>query len=282
MKLQTFDMRWHISGKCFDKCGYCYGHLTDKKKHRQITPTRLTKAQHFEIQEQLKETAAGIRYSGGEPLYIPELPELMADAKNAGIKTSLITTGMTDEKNSVVIDRLISVLNYTDEIAVPFESLDDDLNFEIRKNRDHRINVLYALDLADRKGVKEKSVNTCVHKKNIHKLLELGGTMNQLARMGLVDNWRLRMFYPIAGRGRKNSKEYEISRAEFDHIANILVQMCPNINVQILAQEDFQKYFMISQHADVFRSKGNENIFVGNMLKQDLNLRELAIEQGIL
>ena len=253
---------WIITHSCQERCGYC---ISPNKK-KELT----TEKEHFEIQDQLiKNGLTKNRYIGGEPLLIPHLPKLIADAHDRGLDTRLSTNGilLTEEKFK-------EIKNHINSIALPFESMNDELNREIRCTKCHRKIVSSRIPMIKDAGNIGILINTCVHKKNINELEEVGYFLNEQG----VDHWKLRRFNSASGRGAVPNKElFEITDEEFFQKVEQLQKMYPTLRIDGRMPSKLATRLMVSPQGDLYRMIGSEdqNVYYGNLLHDNLNIREI-------
>ena len=253
---------WIITHACPEKCGYC---ISPQKK-KEIT----SREDHFLLQDRMIKTGLSkMRYIGGEPLMVPHLTDLVKDAHDRGLNTRLSTNGIL-----LTEDKFKELKNSLNSVALPFESLDDDLNQRIRCSKNHRDVVASRI-----KMIKDCDknigliINTCVHKENIDKLEELGYLLNELH----VDHWKLRKFSSASGRGAvPNKNRFEITDQEFALKVEKLQKMYPNLKIDGRMPKKLETRLMVSPQGDLYRMIGSENKVYGNMLRDNLNLKAIS------
>lgn len=256
---------WIITHSCQEHCGYC---ISPYKKN-EIT----SEEEHFLIQDKLIQ--GGLtknRYIGGEPLLVPHLPHLIKAAYEKGLDTRLSTNGilLTERKFNEVKDFLNSV-------AFPFESIDEDLNERIRgiSSRHHRQIVEDRIKMVKAAGNIGVLVNTCVHRENINHLEELGFLLNELG----IDHWKLRRFNSASGRGAvPNKNRFEISDDDFFEKVSKLQKKYPHLRIDGRMPSKLETRLMISPQGDLYRMVGAKTIYYGNMLHDDIVIKEIYLK----
>lgn len=109
--------------------------------------------------------AAQLGFSGGEPLVRQDLPELIAEARNLGYYTNLITSGLglTSAKVSAFAEAGL------DHIQISFQASDPELNDAIAGSRK-----AFEQKLAMARSVKDAGypmvLNFVIHRHNIHQM----------------------------------------------------------------------------------------------------------------
>lgn len=253
---------WIITHSCQEGCGYCIS----PRKRNEIT----SRKSHFEIQNQLIKTGlTKMRYIGGEPLLISHLPDLIIEAYSRGLDTRLSTNGIL-----LTEETFKKIKNHLNSIAFPFESVNDELNEKIRCTKSHRDTIISSINM-----VKETSdigvlINTCVHKENIDYLEELGELLSKLE----IDHWKLRRFNSASGRGAVPNKErFDIKDEEFFVAVANLQKAFPNLKIDGRMPSKLATRLMLSPQGDLYRMIGTEieNIYYGNILTDQLNIKEI-------
>lgn len=255
---------WIITHACQERCGYCISPC----KQNEIT----SEADHFSIQEKLIQ--GGLtknRYIGGEPLLIPHMPRLIQNAYERGLDTRLSTNGilLTESKFN-------EMKNYLNSVAFPFESVDDELNAQIRgiSSKHHRQVVEDRIKMVKSAGDIGVLINTCVHKENLQHLEDLGYLLNSLG----VNHWKLRRFNSASGRGAvPNRDRFEITDEEFFAKVSQLQKMYPHLKIDGRMPSKLETRLMVSPQGDLYRMVGANTIYYGNMLHDDIVIKEIYL-----
>ena len=258
---------WIITHACQERCGYC------------ISPSKTselkTEVEHFAIQNKLiKDGLTKMRYIGGEPLVIKHLPKLIASAYESGVNTRLSTNGIL-----LVAEKFDKIKPFINSIALPFESLNDDINEQIRGNRLHRRIISSRLDMIRDAGNIGILINTCVHKENINELDELGGF---LCKKG-VNHWKLRRFNSSSGRGAiPNKDRFDITDETFFQKVDSLKRTYPGLKIDGRLPSKLETRLMVSPQGLLYRMVGSdeENVHYGKVTDQNLNIRIISLRDG--
>lgn len=258
---------WIITHACQECCGYCISPC----KQKEIT----SEAEHFAIQEKLIQ--GGLtknRYIGGEPLLIPHIPKLIQNAYERGLDTRLSTNGilLTETKFN-------EMKNFLNSVAFPFESTNNELNAKVRgiNSKKHREIIEERIKMV--KAAKNIGilVNTCVHKENLEHLEALGYVLNELK----INHWKLRRFNSASGRGAvPNKYRFEITDEEFLEKVSKLQKLYPNLKIDGRMPAKLNTRLMVSPQGDLYRMVGAEYIYYGNMLKNNINIREIYLKDN--
>lgn len=112
--VSTID--FHITAKCKQACPYCWG----PRRFRNPVDTEIAQSIIARIWE------LGVRrivFTGGDPLYRADAPELIRFAKEIGLETALSTTG--DFVTQMILE---SVSPYLDLISLPLDGSTEEIN----------------------------------------------------------------------------------------------------------------------------------------------------------
>ena len=129
--VSTID--FHITAKCSQACPYCWG----PRRFRNPVDTGTAQGIIARIWE------LGIRrvvFTGGDPLYRADAPELIRFAKELGLETALSTTG-----DFVTLEILESIAPYLDLISLPLDGSTEEVNSKT-KHRGHYSAVMRSLN----------------------------------------------------------------------------------------------------------------------------------------
>jgi len=128
--VSTID--FHITAKCKQACPYCWGPRRFRNSVDTETAQRIL-ARIWEL---------GVRrvvFTGGDPLYRADAPELIRFAKEIGLETALSTTG-----DFVTPEILESVSPYLDLISLPLDGSTEEINAKT-KHRGHYSAIMRSL-----------------------------------------------------------------------------------------------------------------------------------------
>lgn len=153
-----------LTYRCPLQCPYCSNPLDFAQSEQELSTE-----QWFSVLRQGREMgAAQLGFSGGEPLVRPDLPELIAEARNLGYYTNLITSGLglTDAKVDAFAEAGL------DHIQISFQASDPELNNAVAGSRK-----AFEQKLAMAEAVKSAGypmvLNFVIHRHNIHQMPDI-------------------------------------------------------------------------------------------------------------
>nr|WP_322001470.1 pyrroloquinoline quinone biosynthesis protein PqqE [Marinobacter alexandrii] len=153
-----------LTYRCPLQCPYCSNPLDFAQSEQELSTE-----QWFSVLRQGREMgAAQLGFSGGEPLVRPDLPELIAEARNLGYYTNLITSGLglTDAKVDAFAEAGL------DHIQISFQASDPELNNAVagsRKAFEQKLAMAEAVKAAGYPMV----LNFVIHRHNIHQMPDI-------------------------------------------------------------------------------------------------------------
>ncbi len=255
---------WIMTHACQENCGYC------------ISPTKTdelsTEIEHFTIQNKLiKDGLTKMRYIGGEPLIIKHFPKLIASAYDSGVNTRLSTNGIL-----LVANKFDKIKPFINSIALPFESLNDEINTQIRGNRLHRRIISSRIDMIQDAGNIGILINTCVHKENIDELEALGGFLSEKK----VNHWKLRRFNSSSGRGAiPNKDRFDITDEAFFQKVDLLKRTYPDLKIDGRLPSKLETRLMVSPQGLLYRMVGSdeENVHYGKVTDRKINVGIISV-----
>ncbi|MCL2587012.1 MAG: radical SAM protein [Firmicutes bacterium] len=284
METKSVTLSWNITGQCPERCGYCFGGLGKDT---------LTKEDHFKIADKIiADQVDEVAIAGGEPMMLEHLPELIKYLHDGGIKNIRLNTG-SGLRHTGIFHRFglyQKILPYLSQVSIPFEGGTRESERKIRGSQENGANIFDEIQTVTNAGV-GCVINTCVHKQNIWNQIH---SMNNLVKMGeylthlennfglKIDKWSLRQFFPVQGAGAKNIEQFDISTDEYRQAVKEVIEAFPNLNIEPREIEDFQRmYLMLDKEANLFRARDGNNITLGNVLHENISIRQIAETEQI-
>jgi radical S-adenosyl methionine domain-containing protein 2 len=185
------------------RCRHCFARFTDAG-HDNLPRTDMLAV--------VRELALGferINFVGGEPTLCPWLVETLQQARDLGLRTSLVTNGTKLLSAPTLRD---DILSRVDWIGLSIDSGDADANRAIgRAYGKSVITPEELIELADhvhRAGVQLK-VNTVVQRHNVDE--DLGPLVRRLG----PDRWKVLQVLPVAGQNDADYQQLAITLDEF-------------------------------------------------------------------
>ena len=160
-----------LTHRCPLHCVYCSNPLELEARAFELSTEVWTRV----LAEAGKAGVLQVDFTGGEPLARPDLTELIAGARAAGLYTNLITSGLglNETRLQALVDRGL------DHIQISFQdSREDSANWIAgAKAHDHKIE----LSRLVRRHKIAFTVNLVIHRQNIDHLVEMIAFIEQLA-----------------------------------------------------------------------------------------------------
>jgi len=255
-------LSWNVTHECNRKCGHCHVETVahgDERNHLKWLPKNDACKVADELSRQ-KVTRVGI--SGGEPLLVPYLEELVEYAsRQCGIELELATNGifLTEEK----------VFRLAQHLKKAATSLDyDDLRplSVFGRGMSQEQVVGKTISLFKQYGIPVE-VKTILHR---------GGRAEEIietvARKG-ASEIQLRQFFRTDGQVVPFTERFVTADEEFNEMADSLIGKYPNIKISKMSISDMLKYGCISFDGSFYiYGKDKRPITHGNLLKDSLDI----------
>ena len=251
------EVCWLITTRCNQKCAYCHG-------FRNIP--ELSFEENKEVL--MKLIRAGVNYitfSGGEALLYPNIVDLLKIARQYGVKSKLITNGSLIANN----EKMREVLDYLDTITLSLDTINDDINEQMGRGRNHFTEIKEVLDILKDKDIRIK-INTVVTKLNINYIEELGEFLNSNYK---INEWRIFRFAPLRELAKENQEKFEITDEQFKSTKEIFQKNYKNIGkVNYRDNDDMEsKYNLVTANGNIVRTINKKDVVIGNALRQGVD-----------
>lgn len=153
-----------LTYRCPLQCPYCSNPLDYAQSEQELSTEQWVKV----LREGRAMGAAQLGFSGGEPLVRQDLPELIAEARQLGYYSNLITSGLGLTAAKVDAFRDAGL----DHIQVSFQASDPELNNAVagsRKAFEQKLAMARAVKAAGYPMV----LNFVIHRHNIHQMTDI-------------------------------------------------------------------------------------------------------------
>lgn len=251
---------WNITSRCNDNCLFCY---RDKN----------SKELDFDKQKLIIEKVANsgickISFTGGEPLMVERIQDLILYAKQKGLIVSLTTNGilLNDEQFDFCMKNM-------DWITFSLDGANEKVQSEMGRNINHveRISqFLKKAKILNDKNCKIK-INTVVSCVNQKYIIDISDLVMQYP----VSRWKLFQFVPLRGNAKKYKEKYYISDENFMQTVEAIKQhmgeqkKCLSISGRLNIES---AYFVIFPNGDIKISTGLRDQILGNAINDDLKI----------
>jgi len=225
-------IHWNVLTACNMSCSFCYLWRYPKQFALSTNHGR-------QLIKEISRQADWITFGGGDPLMRPDLPELVALAKNLGLKVDLQTNGLLLKGHLFE-----TIAPNLDRIGLSLDGDEATCHDMVRSYPGNFDQVQAALHLCDQAKI-PIVVRTMVCKLNLSRL---SGISTILARYKSVLKWSLRQFVPL-GRGADHASEYSISKSVFVKESTRLQNECSSnfftFNVSIVSKDEMQQCYCL-------------------------------------
>lgn len=201
------SVNYHLWQPCNMKCGFCFAAFDDVR--RDVLPKgHLPRLDSIEIVRLL--AGAGfkkINFAGGEPLLCPWLPELITQAHDLGMVTSIVTNG-----TKLTPHWLDSVHGKLDWAALSVDSINEKTNRNIGRVYQGKVfSSAYFLRLVDllRSGGVRLKINTVVCSENKDEVL------SEFIESAMPERWKIFQVLPVKGQNDDRAQEMLVSDDDF-------------------------------------------------------------------
>jgi len=255
--VSTID--FHITAKCKQACPYCWG----PRRFRNSVDTDTAQR----ILARIKDL--GVRrvvFTGGDPLYRADAPELIRFAKEIGLETALSTTG-----DFLTPEILESVSPHLDLISLPLDGSTEEVNART-KHPGHFSTVMRSLKWLRSYPCIDVKVCTPVTRHNLNNVPAIAQMVEKYS-----DTTQAQVFYNIfqAFPRAMFTVKWEkliVSDEEFSSLKN-QVPLGTKIRINFLSHETLDKlYVMVFPDGSMTIPKGGEYLNFGPFLEmKDFN-----------
>ena len=251
--MSKVEVCWALTTKCNENCKYCYRFLDLQDVKYEENEKILRKL----ISDGVRE----ITWTGGEALLYKGFTDLLKIAKQNGVKSKLITNGTIVANNNDIRE----ICNYLDSLTLSLDSVDDEINIELGRGKQHYSNIKTVLEYLKDKELKV-TINTVVSKINIGHLEELGRFISNYN----VSAWRIFKFTSLRETAIENKDIFDITTDEFNSKKKVLNKFTNIPKIEYRQGNDFEnKYLNIINAGDVTKTENGVDVIVGNILKDN-------------
>ncbi|MCE7984534.1 MAG: radical SAM protein [Caldilinea sp. CFX5] len=250
---------WSLVNYCNLNCAYCL----DNKGTNEIN----SKKRRSILQKIIDSGVFSVDFSGGEPLILNDVFELMFLAKQSGIHVTITTNGVYLNPTRINI-----LSESVDLVTISLDGAKPETHDRLRNHIGLFDKCIEAINSMSKKFIPVR-VNMTVIPHNLLEIGELAGLCKQLG----VQELSLRQFLPI-GHGANSAAEYFIPTKIFtDVVTKIKMAYESNsFKVSMKSIRDHQGHIVVRSSGDVYLKKifgenddSVENICLGNLVIND-------------
>ena len=257
---------WNITSRCNESCQFCYRLLCNKEN---------TYEQNQRILKMLIELKVDkITWTGGESLLYPFLFELMKEAHDNNIKNNIITNGRA------LTPEIIDIIEeFTDYITFSIDTLNDDVNNELGRGREHTNHIIDLMNyiVANNKKIKLK-LNSVVTKKNIDNIKEVVA----VAKKYPFERWKIFKFLSLRGKALENQTEFEVSDEEYEDVYGEIRKEKVNCPILKCKEEEIQnEYLLVNSVGDFIITINGKDELICNLTNMNFEKIKEIFEEWV-
>jgi len=252
---------WNITPRCNATCKFC---------HRFLGIEELSEEENNEVLRKLIEEykVDNITFTGGEPLLVPQVVELIAKAHNAGVKTKIVTNGLLLSSG-----RLSRLAPNLDQLTMSLDSLRPGKNRQIGRGVLQSECVVNVLEEARKYPNLKVAINSVLSRQTLNDIDEIGAMLDKYKKCGgNIVEWRIFQFTPLRETAAQNSGTFNLLDGEYaDRVAN-LRRKYPSISITKRTQNELENdYTLILANGDEYRTVRGRDIKLGNLLHRNMS-----------
>ena len=207
--LEVPSVNFHLWEPCNMRCGFCFATFQDVKQEMNLPKGHLPKEECLLLVDRIAEFGfEKINFAGGEPTLCPWLPNLIVQAKESGLVTSIVTNG------SKITDQWLDDLNGNlDWIGLSIDTVDPEKSVLIGrairgKNPITESEYLHIIGKIKRHGIRLK-INTVVNSVNWKE------DFTSFIRLAKPERWKLLQALRVKGQNDAYIDDFVIGTEQF-------------------------------------------------------------------
>lgn len=218
----SISVNYHLWPYCNYRCQYCFATFEDIAE---IQPTKrfLSIEESFKLINMLADAGCKkITFAGGEPTLCPWLSDLIAHAKQVGLKTMIVTNGSQ-------LDDMFLANNKgkLDWIAVSIDSINTNTNNYIGRcssklNSKGKEEYLTLINKIKSFGYRLK-INTVVSSVNYKE------NITSFINATKPERWKILQTLPVIGQNDSKVDQFLITPGQFQHYLDLNANLLPGI-----------------------------------------------------
>ena len=208
--LEVPSVNFHLWEPCNMRCGFCFATFQDVKQEMNLPKGHLPKEECLLLVDRIAEFGfEKINFAGGEPTLCPWLPNLIVQAKESGLVTSIVTNG------SKITDQWLDDLNGNlDWIGLSIDTVDPEKSVLIGrairgKDPITEAEYLHIISAIKRHGIRLK-INTVVNSVNWKE------NFTSFIRLAKPERWKLLQALRVKGQNDASIDDFVITTEQFE------------------------------------------------------------------
>ena len=204
------SVNFHLWEPCNMRCGFCFATFQDVKREMNLPKGHLSEEKCISVVDLLAKAGfEKINFAGGEPTLCPWLPNLIMQAKNYGLVTSIVTNG-----SRVTAQWLDDLQGSLDWIALSIDTVDLEklklLGRAIGGNKPlTEEEYLHIISAIKRCAIRLK-INTVVTS------VTWQDDLTSFIRAAKPERWKLLQALPIEGQNDAHIADFKIATRQFE------------------------------------------------------------------
>ncbi|MCG9875525.1 MAG: viperin family antiviral radical SAM protein [Leptospiraceae bacterium] len=201
-------VNFHLIKNCNFKCGFCYAHFENAR--------RLSQEDSMAVVQEIHRGGFGkINFAGGEPLLHREFASLLRQARELGLRTSIITNG-----SRITEEWVDENAPYLDIIGISCDSANPETLRKMGRGNgnsaEHTKQVFSWIENYNQSSAKPiyKKLNSVITRYNWDE------DMRDFVRSLNIDRWKIFQVLRIEGENDKTFPDFEISENQFSDFYN--------------------------------------------------------------
>lgn len=204
------SVNFHLWEPCNMRCGFCFATFQDVKRDMNLPRGHLPEEKCILVVDRLAEAGfEKINFAGGEPTLCPWLPNLIIQATNHGMTTSIVTNG------SIIDDQWLDNLNGSlDWIALSVDTVDPEKLKHLGRALRGSIPILEEEYLRIVSDIKRHRIRLKIN--TVVTSVTWQDDLTSFIRLAKPERWKLLQVLSIEGQNDTHIADFKISTEQFE------------------------------------------------------------------
>ena len=204
------SVNFHLWEPCNMRCRFCFATFQDVKREMDLPKGHLPKEDSILIVDLLAEAGfRKINFAGGEPTLCRWLPNLIRQAKNHGMATSIVTNG------SIITDQWLDNLDGSlDWIALSIDTVDPEKLKRLGRSLGGNNPITQEEYLRIVSYIKQHAIRLKIN--TVVTSVTWQDDLTSFIRLAKPERWKLLQVLPIEGQNDAHVADFKISTEQFE------------------------------------------------------------------